>query len=118
MKVVASNLLVLIVLLCGCSRPVYSKEQVLRGTMIPLAQKFIRLNGLPFNADFGTNCIEKYGVDFYDKKPGCSADMKLTNGYFFMFFWDGTNSEIYFFNAIYFIFYSVYSTKGSKLFYW
>jgi hypothetical protein len=92
-------MLVIAVLLIGCSKSVPSKEQFLGKTMIPLAREFIQRNGLPYNSSFDTNCIKKYSVDFHAEKPGFTSHMTLTNGYFFMFWDDGTNSEIYYFSA-------------------
>ena len=99
MKAVGFTALILTAFLFSCSRQPESEEQVLKETMLPLAQEFVRRNGLPYDGGFGTNSIKKYSVDFYDKKPGFNSNMALTNGYYFMFWGDGTNSEIMFFSA-------------------
>lgn len=98
MKAVAFILLILTPFLFSCSRQPQSKEQVLRDTMLPLAQEFVRRNGLPYDGGFGTNSIKKYSVDFNVKWHGFISDMTMTNGYFFMFWGDRTNSEVWFFN--------------------
>jgi hypothetical protein len=66
--------------------------------MLPLAQKFVGRNKLPA-ADFGTNNISKYRIDFFqDGRHGCTADLKLKGGYSFSFLSDETNTEIWAFN--------------------
>jgi hypothetical protein len=66
--------------------------------MLPLAQEFVRRNGLPHDGGFGTNSIKKYSVDFNVKWHGFISDMTMTNGYVFLFWGDRTNSEVWFFN--------------------
>ncbi|MFM2082253.1 MAG: hypothetical protein RL380_944 [Verrucomicrobiota bacterium] len=47
--------------------------------MMPLTQDFFRridlTNGLPLT----TNSVQKYKVDYFDDRPGCMADLSLTN---------------------------------------
>jgi hypothetical protein len=106
MKHAISILIISSIFLVACSRPAHSqeqklglsKDQVLQKIMIPLARQFIRTNGLPYDIGFGTNSIKRYNVDLYEKKPGGDFSLTLTNGCFFLYFWDGTNSEIRFYS--------------------
>lgn len=74
------------------------EESFLRTKMIPLAQEFIKRNELP-TADFGTNNIKKYRVNFFtDGRVGCLAYVKLETGCLFDIRSDGTNAEVHDFN--------------------
>ncbi|HEY5297742.1 MAG TPA: hypothetical protein VIK59_07440 [Verrucomicrobiae bacterium] len=66
--------------------------------MIPLAQEFVKRNGLQ-PIDFGTNNIKKCQIQFFtDGRPGCTATLALKNGYWFYFNSDGQNAEVWDFN--------------------
>lgn len=72
------------------------EEAFLREKMIPLAHEFIKRNGLPYDAEFGTNRIARSSVDFYDDgRPGGQGTLILENGYCFYFASDGRATEIW-----------------------
>jgi hypothetical protein len=71
------------------------KEEVyLREKMIPLAQEFIKKVGLPCDFQIGTNQVMKYDVDYFRSRPGCLADMRLTNNYAFHFYTEKGKTEV------------------------
>lgn len=76
----------------GEKEAAYLKEK-----MIPLAQKFIKQVGLNRDSQLGTNQILKYKVDYFDDRPGCLAEMRLTNGFFFWFHTEKDKTEIWVF---------------------
>ena len=76
------------------------KETYLQEKMIPLAQKFIKQVGLPYDSQFGTNEVIKSKVDFFNDRPGCLAEMRLTNGYFFSFHTEKDQTELWSFQQI------------------
>ena len=70
------------------------EELFFKEKMIPLAQEFVKRNEL-LTADFGTNNIKKYQVQFFtDGRQGCIADIKLKDGYRFEFYSDGQSVEL------------------------
>jgi hypothetical protein len=76
------------------------KETYLQEKMIPLAQKFTKQVELPYNSQFGTNAVIKSKVDFFNDRPGCLAEMRLTNGYFFSFHTEKDQTELWSFQQI------------------
>ena len=98
MKRILFVLGIVIAVAFGCSRP-FQKEQVLKTMLIPMAQEFLQRNGLPYEGAFDEDDIVKWRVDFNRGKPGFAASLTLTNGFYFSFFWDGTNSEIWSFDT-------------------
>ncbi|HZT23132.1 MAG TPA: hypothetical protein VFB55_09515 [Verrucomicrobiae bacterium] len=70
------------------------EEAYLKAIMIPLAQEFLQrigeTNGLPFT----TNQVQKYRVSYFGDRPGCTADMRLTNGLVFSFYTESNKSEV------------------------
>jgi hypothetical protein len=67
----------------------------LKRTMIPLALEFLlrigRINDLPTV----TNQVQKYRVSYFSDRPGCMADMRLTNGLVFSFHTETNKTEVW-----------------------
>ena len=62
--------------------------------MLPLAKEFAARNGLA-TADFGTNNISHYRIEFFDDgRAGSMASLKLKSGCSFDFISNGKNTEV------------------------
>ncbi len=70
------------------------EEAFLKQKMLPLAGEFIRKNQLPYNADFNTNKITHYGVDFFEDRPGGQAKMMIEKRFAFFFVEDAGVIEL------------------------
>jgi hypothetical protein len=89
-----SFIMIIGILCSGCTKHIQSKERFLNETLIPLAQGFLQRNKLPSDANIRAKDIDTYSVEFFKKKPGCTASLSLTNGYYFSYIWDGSNAEV------------------------
>jgi hypothetical protein len=79
--------------LCG------EKEEVfLRTTMIPLAKEFLQRIGQTNDLSVSTNQVKKYRVNYFEGRPGCMADMRLTNGCVFSFHTETNQTEVWAFH--------------------
>ncbi len=71
------------------------EETYLKDKMIPLAQEFLQRIGQTNDLPSATNQVQKYRVDYFKDRPGCTADMILTNGYDFSFYTETNKTEIW-----------------------
>jgi hypothetical protein len=71
------------------------EETYLKEKMIPLAQEFLQRIGQTNNLPLGTNQVKSYKLNYFDDRPGCTADMRLANGYAFSFHTETNQTEIW-----------------------
>ncbi len=83
-----------IVCACHAQAQTTKEQEYLADTMIPLAREFFARNALPFDRNMGSNSIRQWNIDFWTNKAGSGGFLKLTNGWFFYYLSDGTNTEI------------------------
>ena len=76
-------------------RPPREKEtDVLQHTMIPLAREFLQRIGQTNELPWTTNQVQRYRVNFFNDRPGYTADMRLTNGCGFGFYAESNKAEV------------------------
>ena len=74
------------------------EETYLKEKIIPLAQEFLQRIGQTNNLPLGTNQVKSYKLNYFDDRPGCTADMRLANGYAFSFHTETNQTEIWSFH--------------------
>ncbi|HZL14096.1 MAG TPA: hypothetical protein VFC85_08115 [Verrucomicrobiae bacterium] len=67
----------------------------LKETMIPLAREFLERIGRTNDLPWATNQVKIYRVSYFSDRPGCMADMRLTNGLVFSFHTETNRSEVW-----------------------
>jgi hypothetical protein len=67
------------------------EEAYLKEKMIPLAQEFLQRIGQ-------TNQVKSYKLNYFDDRLGCTADMRITNGFRLSFYTESNRTEISSFN--------------------
>lgn len=70
------------------------EETYLKQTMIPLAQAFFQQIGQTNNLPLGTNQVKNYRLNYFRDRPGCTANLRLTNGYVFSFYTETNKTEV------------------------
>lgn len=70
----------------------------LKETMLPLAREFLQRIGQTNNPPLGTNQVKTYKVDYFSNRPGCTANLRLTNGFVFSFHTETNKSEVWSFH--------------------
>ena len=95
--------------------PGEKEEAYLKEEMIPLAQEFLlrigQTNGLPS----ATNQVQKYSVNYFSDRPGCLADMTLTNGCGFSFHTETNKTEVWSFQRPIKTYYSLAGAPKAKI---
>jgi hypothetical protein len=61
------------------------EEVFLKETLIPVAQEYLLRIGQTNDLPFTTNQVRSYKVHWFDDRPGCTADIVLTNRWVFEF---------------------------------
>jgi hypothetical protein len=74
------------------------EEAYLKEKMIPLAQEFLQRIGQTNDLPSATNQVKIYRVNYFDDRPGCMADMRLTNGCVFSFHTETNKTEVWSFH--------------------
>lgn len=70
------------------------EEAYLKETMIPLAQNFLQRIGQANNLTLGTNQVKSYKINYFNDRPGSTANMRLTNGYVFSYYAETNKTEV------------------------
>jgi hypothetical protein len=91
------------------------EEAYLKETMIPLARDFLQRTGQTNNLPLGTNQIKNYKLDYFDDRPGCLADLRLTNGTRFSFHTETNQTEVWAFNRPVKTYYALESAPKEKI---
>ena len=108
--VLISVILFPVLAMCGEKEDLFFKEK-----LIPLAQEFVKRNGLSA-ANFGTNSIKKYKVEFFtDGRSGCTANVALKDGRWFYFISNGQDAEINYFHDETKTYYSLADAPKEKI---
>lgn len=71
------------------------EERYLKETMIPLARAFLQRIGQINNLPFTTNQVQYYRIDYFRDRPGCTASLRLTNGYSFSYYTETNKTGVY-----------------------
>lgn len=71
------------------------EETYLKETMISLARDFLQRIGQTNDLPSATNQVKIYRVSYFDDRPGCMADMRLTNGLVFSFHTETNKTEVW-----------------------
>lgn len=66
-------------------------------TMLPLAKEFVRRIGQTNEIPTTTNQVKKYKVDYFDDRPGCMANLRLTNDCSLSFHTETNKTEVWVF---------------------
>jgi hypothetical protein len=92
------------------------KEQAyLTQKMIPFAQEFLQRIGQTNNLPLGTNQVKHYKMDYFNDRPGCTANMRLTNGCVFSFHTETNKTEIWSFQRNIKTYYSLADAPKAKI---
>ena len=70
-------------------------EAYLTEKMIPLAQEFLQRIGQTNKLSLETNQVKNYRVDYFNSRPGCTANLRLTNGCVLSFVTETNKTEIW-----------------------
>jgi hypothetical protein len=71
------------------------EDAYLEKTMIPLAREFLQRIGQTNDLPSATNQVQRYRVNYFVDRPGCLADMRLTNGCGFSFHTESNITEVW-----------------------
>jgi len=91
------------------------EEAYLKEKMIPLAQDFLQRIGQTNSLPLGTNQVRNYKVDYFDDRPGCQANMRLTNDYVFRFLTEKDKSEVRGFQRLIKTYYNLVDVPKAKI---
>ena len=70
------------------------EEAYLNQKMIPLAQEFLQRIRQTNNLPLGTNQVKIYKVDYFNDRPGCTAELRLTNNTYFLYYTETNKTEV------------------------
>jgi hypothetical protein len=91
------------------------EESYLKEQMIPLAREFMQRIGQTNDLPSAMNQVQKYRVDYFNDRPGCTANLTLTNGGSFGFYSEGGKSEVNYFVRSVKTYYSLTSASKQKI---
>lgn len=91
------------------------EEAYLKEKMIPLAQEFLRRIGQTNNLPQATNQVKSYKLDYFNDRPGCTADMRLTNGYVFSYCTETNKTEVWTFRRNIKTYYNLVGVPKAKI---
>jgi len=106
----AALLLFPVLVIGGEKEDTYLKEK-----MIPLAQEFLQRIGQTNNFPLGTNQVKSYKVGYFNDRPGCTAEMRLTNGCAFGFYTEKEKTEIDWFQRPIKTYYNLVNAPKAKI---
>ena len=70
------------------------EEAYLKEKMLPLAQKFLERIGQTNNLPLVTNQVKSYKLNYFGDRPGCTANMRITNDSSFSFYTETNQTEV------------------------
>jgi hypothetical protein len=73
------------------------EKTYLKEKMIPLAREFLERIGRTNDQPWATNQVKIYRASYFSDRPGCMADMRLTNGLVFSFHTETNKTEVWVF---------------------
>ncbi|MGH7950308.1 MAG: hypothetical protein ACREFE_00080 [Limisphaerales bacterium] len=91
------------------------EKTYLKETMIPLAQAFLQRIGQTNSLPLETNQIKRYRVDYFDNRPGCTANLRLTNNTYFSYITESNKTEIWSFHRPIKTYYSLDNPPKAKI---
>jgi len=94
----------------GEKEEAYFKEE-----MIPLAQAFLQRIGQTNNLPLGTNQVKNYRIDYFNDRPGCAANLRLTNNCYFMYDTETNKTEVWSFHRNIKTYYSLAGAPKAKI---
>src|SRR5665213_355856 len=94
----------------GGKEAAYFKE-----TMIPLTREFLQRIGQTNDLPSATNQVKNYKVDYFNDRPGCTSNLRLTNGCAFGFHTEREKTEIDWFQRPIKTYYSLAGAPKAKI---